>query len=51
MRVANLVRWILLAIVLAFPVLVWGQNDNDLQDNPSASTTIAMRDRWNLSSC
>jgi polysaccharide biosynthesis/export protein len=35
MRVVELRRWILLTIVLAFPVLVWGQNDNDMQDNSS----------------
>jgi polysaccharide biosynthesis/export protein len=34
-RVAEWSSWIVLTVVLAFPVLVWGQSDNDLQDNPS----------------
>lgn len=32
---ANLVPWLLLTIVFAFPVLVWGQNDSDPQESPS----------------
>ncbi len=35
-RAANLVKWMLLAIALTLPVLVWGQNDSDLQDNPTS---------------
>ena len=35
MHNAKSLKWVVLTIVLAFPVLVYAQNDDDLQDNPS----------------